>query len=122
MLKVYTAPIDYDGDKKKLDVTVKSGDETFAPTWRMVMKTKQGEMTWEEYREEYYEMMRESYRQNQKRWQELLSEEEIVLLCYCRSPEKCHRRLLAEMLAEAGADYEGDLKPEKDGGEEDETQ
>ena len=109
MLKVYTAPIDYDGDKKKLDVTVKSGDETFAPTWRMVMKTKQGEMSWKEYREEYYEMMRESYRQNQKRWQELLSEEEIVLLCYCRSPEKCHRRLLTEMLGEAGAEYEGEL-------------
>jgi len=33
--------------------------------------------------------------------------------CYCRSPERCHRRLLAEMLAEAGAEYEGELKPEK---------
>ena len=33
----------------------------------------------------------------------------MQLTCYCRSPEKCHRRLLAEMLAEAGAEYEGEL-------------
>ncbi|SDL27923.1 DUF488 family protein [Halarsenatibacter silvermanii] len=109
MLKVYTAPMNYNGDKKTLDVTVKSGEETFAPTWAMVMKTKKGEMSWAEYKKKYYEKMRESYRQNRERWQDLLEQEEIVLLCYCSSPESCHRRLLADMLVEAGAEYRGEL-------------
>ncbi len=110
MLKVYTAAMNYNGDKKSLDVTVKSGEEIFAPTWAMVMKTKKGEMSWEEYKKKYYEKMRESYRHNIERWQDLLEQEEIVLLCYCSSPDRCHRRLLAEMLAEAGAEYKGELK------------
>ncbi len=109
MLTVYTAPIDYDGSKKSLDVTVKSGDEVFAPTWKMVMKTKKGEMTWEKYKRKYRELMRDSYQKNFERWQELLAKKEIVLLCYCQSPQQCHRRLLAEMLEEAGARYAGEI-------------
>lgn len=110
MLTVYTAPINYDGEKKALDITVKTGDEVFAPTWKMVMKTKQGKMTWEEYKSKYRQLMRKSYRENFERWQEILSQEEIVLLCYCQSPQHCHRRLLAEMLVEAGASYEREIK------------
>ena len=110
MLKVFTASMGYDGDKETLDITVKSGEETFAPTWSMVMKSKKGEMSWQEYRKKYYEMMRKSYRQNRDRWQQLLEQDEVVLLCYCNDPERCHRRLLAEMLAEAGAEYVGEIE------------
>ena len=110
MLTVYTASMNYKGSKESLDVTVKSGEEVFAPTWEMVMKTKQGKMSWEEYKAQYYEMMRKSYEDNFERWQEILAREELVLLCYCKSPGRCHRRLLAEMLEEAGANYEGEIK------------
>ena len=57
MLKVYTAQYGYRG-KDRLDITVKSGDRTFAPTWDMVMDYKSGKITQEEYTEMYYDLMR----------------------------------------------------------------
>ena len=97
-------------DPRYLDVTVKSGDKAFAPTWKMVMGVKQGRMSEEEYTREYYERMRESYRQNRQRWDEVLSMEEAVLACYCRAGSFCHRYLLKDMLVKCGAEYAGEVR------------
>jgi len=109
MLKIYTIQIsvakklNLTEDPRYLDITVKSGDKTFVPTWKMVMGYKAGKISEEEYADLYYRLMRESYRKNRKRWDEILSLDEIILACYCRPGSFCHRYLLKDMLMKCGA-------------------
>ena len=81
-----------------LDITVKSGDKVFAPTWRIVMALKNGEISWKEYEAEYRQMMQRSQNAFKDHWIELLQKDSVTLICYCQKPEQCHRSLLAEML------------------------
>jgi len=116
MVKIYTVQIavahrlNITKDLRYLDTTVKSGDKTFAPTWEMVMGHKKGEISDEQYTREYYTMMRGSYRRNLPRWDEVLSMDEVILGCYCRADEFCHRYLLAEMLVRCGGTYESEIQ------------
>lgn len=109
MAKIFTASIPQQKGKKYLDITVKSGDKTFAPTWKMVMGLKNGEITREQYIEEYTEMMRKSYKENRDRWEEVLGLDEVVLACYCKPDQFCHRVLLAKMMEKCGAEYLGEV-------------
>ncbi len=108
-MKVWTGRIGYKG-RDGLDVTVKSSEEgrAFAPTWEMVMAHKRGQMSDAEYRNLYWAMMRRSWNQNRAAWGELLSRDEVTLLCYCRAGKFCHRRILAEILQKMGADNMGE--------------
>jgi uncharacterized protein YeaO (DUF488 family) len=101
-------------DARYLDITVKSGDHTFAPTWEMVMGVKQRRITEDEYTRAYYERMRESYRQNRRRWDEILRMDEVILACYCRADAFCHRYLLGDMLVTCGAEYRGEISSRGD--------
>lgn len=94
MLEVYTSNIKIK-DKDALDITVKSGDKTFAPTWKMVMGYKNGKISKKEYSKRYRKMMRKSYIENNLRWKEILSMDRIVFQCYCKANKFCHRLLLA---------------------------
>ncbi|MCL6477087.1 MAG: hypothetical protein K6T65_01600 [Peptococcaceae bacterium] len=109
VLKVFTAQYGYRG-KDRLDITVKSGDKTFAPTWDIVMAYKAGKITQEEYTAMYYALMRQSYRKNRQRWEEVLSMDRVVLVCFCRAGDFCHRLLLAQVLQKLGAEYCGEIK------------
>ena len=108
MVKVYTSQYRYNGPNR-LDITVKSGDKTFAPTWDMVWKHKRGEITDEEYTKMYYDLMRKSYRSHRKRWEEVLHMKRVVFVCFCKPGAFCHRRLLAEIFVKLGASYEGEI-------------
>jgi uncharacterized protein YeaO (DUF488 family) len=81
-----------------LDVTVKSGDRTFAPDWDMVMQYKSGHLTESEYTTHYRRLMLISQTLNRTRWREVLNYTSIALACYCRPGNFCHRVLLKEML------------------------
>ena len=98
---VHTGTIRYRGNDR-LDTTVKSGDRAFAPTWDMVMGLKRGRLSWQQYVEQYTALMRHSWKRHNKRWREVLSMDEVVLCCYCRDVNACHRGLLAEMLVACG--------------------
>jgi len=101
-------------DDRYLDITVKSGDKAFAPTWGMVMKHKQGIITDDEYTSLYTDMMRNSYQKNRHRWDELLSLDEVILACYCKADSFCHRYLLRDMLVKCGAEYIGEIHTPED--------
>lgn len=98
---LWTARYNYSGNDR-YDITVKSGDTTFSPTWQLVMRFKNNQMTWEEYTEQYTQLMRNSYLTNKEHWLNLLQNSSITLVCFCVNPIQCHRTLLAEMLVKTG--------------------
>ncbi len=120
MVRIYTVQIskarqlEIIADPRFLDITVKSGDKTFAPKWEMVMNYKQGRITEEDYAREYYSMMRESYRNNRQGWDEVLSMEEVVLACYCRQDSFCHRYLHKDMLVKCGGEHVREIRTLED--------
>ncbi|MNO29231.1 hypothetical protein D3C76_191420 [compost metagenome] len=112
MLKIYTSNIKYSkGDVDRYDITVKSGDTCFSPTWDMLIKIKSGEISRQEYKKQYIEQMRKSKLENPEKWKKLIERERVVLVCYCPSGVFCHRVLLAKMLEISGVGkYEGEIE------------
>lgn len=80
------------------DTTVRSGNALFAPSWEMVRTYKAGELSEEEYTKQYYEKMRDSFRNNRDKWLALFQKEKLALACYCGPDKFCHRLLLKAIL------------------------
>ena len=108
-LKIYTSQYNYKGENR-LDITVKSGEKTFAPTWDMVMAYKNKEINNLEYSALYGMLMDDSRAKFKRQWNELLSRDEVVLVCCCGQGDFCHRLLLANMLVNwFGCEYLGEI-------------
>lgn len=107
-LKVYTSQYKYDGENR-FDITVKSGYQMFAPTWPMVLDYKAGRITEKIYTDLYVRKMRKSYKMYKETWDWLLSQDKIVLVCFCKAGDFCHRLLLADILVKLGAEYLGEI-------------
>lgn len=74
-----------------------------APTSDYLSAYQKGEWSWARYEAEYLALIRE------RRVEEVLSRAELdkaILLCSEATPERCHRRLAAEYLAEAWGDVD----------------
>lgn len=109
MLSIYTAQVGYNGPDA-LDVTVKAGSP-FGPTWYMVMGTKSGKISHDEYVAMYHEILTSRFYRNPEIFEELLGRKVVTLLCYCPPGRFCHRVLLAEWLRdnmEGHIVYEGE--------------
>lgn len=107
MLKIYTSTFNFSG-KNRLDITYKA-KTPFSPTKELVYGYKYHGITEDQYIQEYYKMMRESWKRNSKTWNELLNKEEVVLVCYCPKDTFCHRYILKDMLVAAGGKYCGEI-------------
>lgn len=81
-----------------LDITVKSGDQIFAPHGWALGKIKAGQMSEDEYTRLYRQKMRESLRDNRTRWLEVCRMDVVVIACYCPAGCYCHRYLLKDYL------------------------
>lgn len=112
MLTIHTSRINYTGPGR-LDITVKSATEQgriFAPTWELVGGHKHfhnpEDARWqnhpplsnEQYTGQYYNLIRNRYRQNPKPFIELTQSDLIVLCCYCAKGAFCHRHFAADIL------------------------
>ena len=75
----------------------------FAPTKELLGKYRKKEITWEEYTEEYVNLLET---RNIRQMVEIESLHECCLLCSEHSPQKCHRRLLAEYLQASNPDIQ----------------
>ena len=104
---VYTSTVRYNGPDR-LDITVKTGNRAFAPTWELVLGFKKGALSWEDYSWAYRVLMLKSYRDNRAEWDALLQRDQVTLVCYCKDEAFCHRWLLANYLAKMGADFRGE--------------
>lgn len=80
-----------------LDTTVKSGDKVFAPSWEIVLGVKSGDISPEEYTEQYTHLMQTSFMANQSHWLHICNMPEVAIACYCKSGVFCHRHLLVKM-------------------------
>lgn len=90
------------------DVTVKSGDERFAPYADALWAYKRGEVSDEEYTRLYREKMRSLLLSDPRAFEALLEGEdgieEKALACYCRAGKFCHRHILLEFMQEVAED------------------
>lgn len=121
LLRVATSRINHKGNEVELvlDCTAKSGKgigKAFAPTWKLLMDSKEGRRTWEEYTDGFLKLMRQNYSSplHRKAFEEVLSSDKVVVFCcYCNDVYEnhhCHRYLLVEIfrkLAEShGIEFE----------------
>jgi len=100
-MNIYTSTLRRGGKVKgiPLDISVKTGDKTFAPSWKIVMDHKSGKITDKEYKKIYLAMIQRSFWENYDRWLEVMMYEEVTFLCYCpRNPKFCHRLILPEFI------------------------
>jgi hypothetical protein len=101
-MKLYTAQLGRWREAEKrginfLDVTVKSGDKMFAPTWDFLMRHKRDQDD-DAYIAEFIPLMRENFKNNKEYWFGLLSQqEELAIACYCGKGKFCHRILLVDI-------------------------
>ena len=109
-MKLYTAQYRYSGNDR-IDITVKGQDpigKCFAPTWKMVMASKEKRLSWDEYKQKYKNLMQKSYLQNYHIWNDILNRKEVTLVCFCKPGTSCHRYLLADYFEKIGAAYMGE--------------
>lgn len=84
-----------------VDTTVKGKNPLFAPTWDLVMGSKQGEITPEEYRIQYRRLMIDSWKRYRPQWEEFLRREDpVAIACYCPAGAFCHRLVLKDIFEE----------------------
>jgi hypothetical protein len=118
-LQVYTARLNC-SDPDVFNVIRGSGGELaapFAPSRRILtpvlaarsLGVDAAEKAWAEYVPAYTAEMRASWRAHPEAWRALLARPRVVLTCYCQRRERCHRGLLAEILAKRGAVDCGEL-------------
>jgi hypothetical protein len=118
-LQVFTGRI-WCGDSDAFNVTRQSGGAAgvlFAPSWAILRPAlaarrrgaEAAEQAWAAYVPAYVAEMRASWRAHPEAWRGLLARPRVVLTCYCARRERCHRGLLAEMLAKCGAVDCGEL-------------
>ena len=81
-----------------LNITVMNGERRLAPTWDLLRAWQKGEISKEEYRTEYFWLMRESLKANREFWLALAEKETLVLGCYCAPGCFCHRLELVGIL------------------------
>lgn len=104
-MKVYTTQLSNHRKVKEAGVTlvnttVKSGNEAFAPSWRMVTLWKADVINWSEYTEMYRNKVIGEQWIYEEAWRELLSHKAIALACYCKPGDNCHRHLLVDIIDE----------------------
>ena len=120
-LIVHTARLDYRGPDR-FDVTRAGGGDAghpFAPSWPLVREGKRLrdeagddmaklDAAWSWYPPRYLDEMRASYRRHRSAWDALLGRDIVTAVCFCTDAARCHRRLLAGILAKLGAVDDGE--------------
>ena len=86
----------------------------FAPSEGLLAAYKAGQISWDGYERRYRSEMEAVAQRSPDRFLSLLRRPEVTLVCYEVSPARCHRRLLADLLAriagEQGLDVTLDIR------------
>lgn len=96
MILVQRAPIRKNGPYG-IDITAKSASgpaRYFAPTWDMVMGSKRGQLTWDDYTERYIAIL-DGVPEFAWKWLKAQANNGVLtVLCYCPDGKQCHTHLL----------------------------
>jgi len=99
---IYTARFGEQTKGIPIDITVKgNSNHCLAPTWKMVMGYKRGDLSWEEYTAQYNTLLKERMLIREKEFYAIAFqglEGDITLLCYCNAVNRCHRYLAKKFL------------------------
>lgn len=127
-LTVLTSRIWYRGEDR-LDVTLATGGPAgapFAPSRQLLDTYKEdrrkailahdidaAKRAWERYKIGYVSGLEASMRrESMEPIRKLYERKRVVLVCYCPSPDLCHRGLLADYLSDfTGVTYAGEIEP-----------
>ncbi|MBI3606685.1 MAG: DUF488 domain-containing protein [Nitrospirae bacterium] len=71
----------------------------FAPSEGLLVAYKAGQVSWDGYERRYRLEMEALARRSPDLFLTLLRRPEVTVVCYEASPARCHRRLLADLLA-----------------------
>ena len=93
-------------NRVKVDGTI----ECLVPPWSLVRDFKAQKIDWEAYTDYYREHLRENWRPVKAWLQSLDDAEEVYLCCWERTPDHCHRSLVAKMIRLHRPDLEVELK------------
>lgn len=87
------------------------GNNEVAPTAFLLKSLKDAEINWSEYRHRYLDWIgSKSAVEWMKRIGETAQKHDVVLICYEKDAEHCHRTLLAEAISKwSGVEYKGEL-------------
>jgi len=89
------------------------GNNEVAPDELILIMFKNNDLSWESYCRHYEDKLatEEAKAWMQKRAEESRQGHNVILVCYEKNPEQCHRRLLAESIAaHFGVEYKGELQ------------
>jgi len=91
-----------------LDITAKSAS-IFAPSWLLLNGYRYGKITEAEYTKRYLALMRRLYKKSSYCFHEVADMEDVILACYCRAGEFCHRLILKDIFVKMGGKYIGEI-------------
>jgi uncharacterized protein YeaO (DUF488 family) len=80
------------------DITVKSGNKLFAPSWDFLQDYRAGKITEAEYTVQYLAKVEPSIKTHPQEWAKFEGEHNIALACYCKPEDFCHRHIFAGLL------------------------
>ena len=72
--------------------------EIFAPSWELLKDCKAGLVMQKQYEERYIAEQRASVKENTHVWRWFFQKERIVVCCYERFGDFCHRHVLREYI------------------------
>lgn len=84
-----------------IDITAKSGCDigwVLAPSWDIVSRYKSGNLTQENFKKEYFDLIESRWKKPLKSIEDIENVERIILVCYCPPNQFCHRYLAADFL------------------------
>lgn len=90
-------------DIELVNITLGSGDPTFAPSPALLADYKAGRASQDVYLAEFYRLCRMRYRHNPGPWHALLAKEKIAVACYCPKDGFCHRHPFVDIMIKIGA-------------------
>lgn len=85
--------------------------EIFAPSWELLKDCKAGLVTQQQYEERYIAEQRASLKENTHVWRWFFQKQRIVVCCYEKYGDFCHRHILREyILPRLGAKDMGEIR------------
>lgn len=103
MLKIYTANIRYNGPDR-MDVT-KSFNNPLAPPWNLINDRRYRKLNEEEFSAAYRDYLFALHNELPTVFIDVLKNNKITFVCFCKPFEFCHRVVLAKFFEEVFPEF-----------------